>query len=374
MLEQKVYSGYWWLPDFPDNKVPGEATIDDQQHVNLSIMGSLVERDSFHQVTGKIESITGITKEGKYVTLLDCFDNGFQINFPGIQQQHYRVRVLAVGVIFEASQNLLLKNLSFRCTYLDEWVGRDGFTTQINRDLAEIDIKYCKPNIVELNLVDNYKFKIDSSLKTHSLSLKRNQKEIKLTEQNWITIEPVEEENIYDLWQVVNHLCNFLSLVIGQPVSITQINAKSELAKENNGEDEYYKNIQVFLSGLDQPKNNRSLKHPRNMLLPLSSIEGELKSILEAWFRCREVIKPTLDLYFYTFYESTIHLQRDFLFLAQAVETYHRRTSEETDLTEEEHEVRLQKILDSVPSEYNSWLEGKLKYSNELSLRRVIAS
>jgi hypothetical protein len=65
-------------------------------------------------------------------------------------------------------------------------------------------------------------------------------------------------------------------------------------------------------------------------------------------------------------------LEPDFLFLVQAVETYHRRTSDETDLPEEEHKVRLQQILDAVPSDYKSWLKEKLKYSNELNLRKRI--
>jgi hypothetical protein len=124
MLEQKVYSGYWWLPDVPENKVPGDVTIDDDQNVTLSTLGSLVEMPL--SINNDVErNITGVTQDG-FVTLLDCSCNNTTMSFLGIEKQNYRARVLAVGVRLEESQSLLLKSLSFKCTHLEEWVGRDN--------------------------------------------------------------------------------------------------------------------------------------------------------------------------------------------------------------------------------------------------------
>ncbi len=58
-----------------------------------------------------------------------------------------------------------------------------------------------------------------------------------------------------------------------------------------------------------------------------------------------------------------------FLNLAQAVETYHRRTSPLTKgMPNEDHEKRLQDILATTSSDHHTYLTEALKYSNELSL------
>jgi hypothetical protein len=56
----------------------------------------------------------------------------------------------------------------------------------------------------------------------------------------------------------------------------------------------------------------------------------------------------------------------------QALEAYHRRTTPAVDLTEDEHEKRMESILRAVPERHRTWLEEKLRYSNELNLRKRI--
>ena len=58
----------------------------------------------------------------------------------------------------------------------------------------------------------------------------------------------------------------------------------------------------------------------------------------------------------------------------QALEAYHRRTTSNEELTKCQHEVRITKILGTVPSEYRDWLQNKLIFSNEPSLRRRLSN
>ena len=51
---------------------------------------------------------------------------------------------------------------------------------------------------------------------------------------------------------------------------------------------------------------------------------------------------------------------------------YHRRTTGALDLPEDEHEKRMEAILRAVPEEHKGWLTEKLRYSNELNLRKRI--
>jgi hypothetical protein len=69
-------------------------------------------------------------------------------------------------------------------------------------------------------------------------------------------------------------------------------------------------------------------------------------------------------------YNPSKYLDLNFLTLVQAVEAYHRRANDETDKPPGEHAARMKAILDATPAEHRDWLEEKLRYSNELSLRR----
>src|SRR4051794_22257170 len=52
------------------------------------------------------------------------------------------------------------------------------------------------------------------------------------------------------------------------------------------------------------------------------------------------------------------------------LEAHHRRASDETDLSATEHDARLQAVFESAPAAHREWLTEKLRYSNEISLRR----
>jgi chemotaxis regulatin CheY-phosphate phosphatase CheZ len=65
-----------------------------------------------------------------------------------------------------------------------------------------------------------------------------------------------------------------------------------------------------------------------------------------------------------------MYIEQQLLSLVGAIEAYHRRTMDNFELPKEQHNKRLEEILRSVPEEYKGWLNEKLAYSNEKSLRK----
>jgi len=264
MLDQKVYEGFWWLPDNPENKVPGTINIDDEDNITLSTLGSLSESDHFK----KCNAITGISKEGKHITLLNCSCCHSSINFHGIDQYSYTAEVIFIGIILESSKPLLLNRLHFRFTNLENWIGRNGL--DIGRaitDSNQFDIQYRRPQSLEFTLPNDYKLIIDSGIER-----KANFKEIHLKEQDWITIKPPEEEDIDTLLKVVDHLRNFLSLVIGEPVYLTKLDGRSEQAPIYINGEKYDEILNISLSKIQSPKKQTN----KSPLLPLAEIEDQL--------------------------------------------------------------------------------------------------
>ena len=50
METEGEYSGYWWLPDNPTNRVPGKLIINHNE-AKLEIVGHLVDSDELYDVT-----------------------------------------------------------------------------------------------------------------------------------------------------------------------------------------------------------------------------------------------------------------------------------------------------------------------------------
>jgi hypothetical protein len=106
------------------------------------------------------------------------------------------------------------------------------------------------------------------------------------------------------------------------------------------------------------------------MLFKYNDISDNFESYLKKWFENANSLKPMYDLYFGTIHSSNMYVDHKFLSLMQALETYHRRILGGNELSENDHSRRISEILTAIPEQYRQWLEEKLKYSNELSLRK----
>ena len=78
--EAAEWTGHWWLPDFPDKRVPGILRYDGEGGLSLSLIGAFEDRiystpapgiTCYHEGTRTWDVIHGKV-ELRDVTLLDC--------------------------------------------------------------------------------------------------------------------------------------------------------------------------------------------------------------------------------------------------------------------------------------------------------------
>lgn len=81
-------------------------------------------------------------------------------------------------------------------------------------------------------------------------------------------------------------------------------------------------------------------------------------------------LDPVYRLFLGTVYNPQSYLEQHFLNLVQALEVYHRRALYVPELPKEEHERRVNEILDASPEEHKGWLERKLRVVSEPSLNQ----
>lgn len=104
------------------------------------------------------------------------------------------------------------------------------------------------------------------------------------------------------------------------------------------------------------------------MLFNYGVIKANAQDIFNNWVNAYEILSPALSLYFSTKIGAQKYLDGKFLALAQGLETYHRRTSDEKLMNEEQFASLVDSVKKNCPEEKIDWLEGRLMHGNEINL------
>jgi len=203
---------------------------------------------------------------------------------------------------------------------------------------------------------DTYTVYLDTEL--DGFNTTDNGRRLSAVSKAYVRIEAKEERPFREMNEVIGRIQRFITLGVGEPTPPTIIFGFTDQAPDEP--------VLFYGQPIDHEIQEKSV-HPFQFLFDYSSVRGRIQEIIGTWFRCEDVIRPALNLYFGNLYNRNLYLDNRFLLLAQAIEVFHRRTDNHTELSEEEFKARLTAIGAAVP-EYEKWVKGKLSFGNELSL------
>ncbi|MDO8962581.1 MAG: hypothetical protein Q7V02_10795, partial [Methylophilus sp.] len=126
--------------------------------------------------------------------------------------------------------------------------------------------------------------------------------------------------------------------------------------------------VGFYYSSIPFEKKAPEIKR-HSMLFRFTEVQNRFNEIINNWLSAYEVILPSLNLYFSTKNGAHKYLDGKFLALAQAIETYHRRTSTETYIPKGEFKLLIKEIKANCPNEHEKWLASRIDMGNEISLR-----
>jgi hypothetical protein len=153
-----------------------------------------------------------------------------------------------------------------------------------------------------------------------------------------------------------------------------EVIAKSSRLKERVGDVEREAPINVyFRSRRIDGFTPDSAKVPFPFI-PFVSIAAEFGKILAKWLDLHGALEPSFNLYFASKSSKNLYLHSQFLMLVQGLESLHRRIDTMTAMQPDAFIDVKQTLLDAVPTIARKWLEDKLKYANEPSLRQRMKS
>lgn len=336
--------------------------------MKLDIIGLLDEPINVSFGSGPLKRVVGIIKNSM-VTLDNCYKNPRTINFGGISQSVIKAQYAYIGVGYEINEAITFSRLDFSVEGLDEWLSITGVKIEHQWETKSGTIQYSPPNEIQVQLPDGISLTF-----TFSWTLPGGGEitEAKITQKAYISLRSCIPRPIEDFLALVFKITNFLCFAIDKIVSIESVTAYSdELTTEFEEGQKRRVPVTIYYEGVPTEVRPRVGWH--NMLFQYGHIAQELEKVMTNWLANYEISEPAFNLYFASQSGAHRYIDGRFLSLAQGIETLHRRNSDRTLMPDSDFTHLVRALLEACPNDRREWLNGKLTYGNELSLRQRLS-
>jgi hypothetical protein len=373
-MEKAEFNGYWWLPERPERMLPGTLIYDPEQETRLTTIGSFVDLNEFQRLN-RVEMILGVSTNGKIITLHNLIPAGLQITAPGLTSANYIASVVFLGHHFQEEPQMRFRSLSIRYPHILEWTGFSGFRIEVpvhsKQEGDQLHVHYRFPETLTAQVPGalislDYRYQMQGDYRN----------EVELRQRTFVKITLEQAMSLHDLWnQFQIPICNYLTFAIGIPLSPLELILTSDNAMEEAQKGEpRAKEIEVLVQTQPTAAGAGKSRAPHEMLFHLSALGTSFQTSLNLWFEKAQALEPAFKLYFGTIHGQHMYLEHQFLSLAQALETFHRRVYGGFYLGEEEFAAVLQALSGALPSNVPSNVatsyKMKLEFLNEYSLRK----
>ena len=357
--------GYFWLADAPDNRLSGVLAISENGNANLEVFGSFdpVRDRRGRRLTEKKLRVLGVTDKTGPVTLVDCIlveQNDVQNAGGVLSKSSLHVDCVFSGTHFE-TEELCFSSITFSVEGLDEWFWRYHRPFSGGRGTAgKITLSYTSPAPINFQLSDDFTISFYMRAGQHLGMFEET-----ITTRMSIGIDSNNMRPFSEFMQVLRKVRNFLCLAFDRTVSFTFVTGMKPSAA-NFGVPHESVGIFSRFEAYDPLKEDFS---PGHFLISFEEVAQNIHEYLPRWLDRYGEFEPTFNLYFAVTSNRYMHLEGGFLFLVHGIESLHRRSSSESRMPEAEFTKLLDSILLSCPDQWRQWLQVRLKYANEISLR-----
>lgn len=373
-IKEKIEkSGYFWLPSAPERKIPGTLIITDGGNIELEVVGlfdeSIEGLNRALKGEDKPRRIVGHIEKYGLVTLDNCFYKKKNISFGGISKSLIYVNKAFLGVAYEENEAIVFNTFQFSVEGIDEWVGITGIKVEHQFENKTASINYSPPEEISINLSNGMKLLITFSWTLPGFP---NIREAKITQKTYFKLVSEEKRPLEDFISAAYKITTLLCFAVDKTVCIEQVSATSDAIVKNVGNG---KTVPVYIS-IYYPSLPYTEVEPKidwhRMLFRFGQIKNDEERIVNNWLEAYDKIDSALNLYFSVKEGAHKYIDGKFLALAQGLESYHRKTSNEKEMDDDTFKEIVNKLIENCPEEQREWLSGKLKYANEISLARRI--
>ncbi len=379
-LEPIQAKGYFWLPNNPEEKVPGELRISEHGRVELDLMG-IFSRENRQRGLGYLtdqlrnfDRICGNIYEKGYVTLLRCIQTSFRSNpfsFQALELSSFLATIALVGVDFEQDE-LTFKKLNFVVEGLDDWLNFQTIKTSVDFEVDGDSIKAVKGGRADYSLKESPSYALTDGIciqffapvNSSTIFPHRPLSFFSLTSQPYISLTSQEPKRIDYFINLADKVRKFISLAVDQEIQIQSFTFLDEIQGR-------IEPVRMYL----QMRLAREAEYkPRDqkVLFTYWDVENRVAEIMNRWITQYESGKAghAVNLYFAGAWRKSSLLDTDITFLAQAIEVLHRETNpDDRPMDQQQFREIKREIFNVLPADIPQLIKTRIGLVNQPSLR-----
>jgi hypothetical protein len=370
LREPIIENGFFWSPDKPDSRMPGTISITDGGEISLQITEDFIGQGfkALKKSTEPCPSLFfGIVEKLGHVTLDGCWSKRTNANLAGLTQSTIHVERLLTNGHFSETENFSFNQFRFTVDGIEEWLGIKPINVDFDEDYKGGTIKFQAPP--KTTLVGNFNgftLQLDYNwTMPYSISA-----EARVSIQPFLLIQSIELRPLADFNEASFRIVQFIRFALGKPVSLSKVSlARDDYQFDISDSKKQRVNIDIYYRSRPFSQTKPEIE-ARSILFYFDAQENRTGVMLEKWFELFEKSEISLGLYFSQFAGDYKYLSNQFLTLAQALETLHRRTADTQLFPTEIFRTLKESLISAAPKEHKDWLNGRLQYANEVSLKQ----
>ena len=131
--------GYFWLPNDPDNKLPGNLSISEKGEVRVEMIGLFSEllaafNDRLSGFVSEFDRVLGQVEDGGKVTLERCFYQPRRLSLSGgLSGSELIAEMAFIGAHFDNQEDMMVSEFRFSIEGLQDWLLISGI--EMEQDL-----------------------------------------------------------------------------------------------------------------------------------------------------------------------------------------------------------------------------------------------
>ena len=371
--EEIKRDGIFWFRSSPETQATGTLSISDGGNVKLQLTEFTQSLGSIQRLlrddSEGLNQILGYVEKNGPVTIDRCYRTMNQRSIvPGrlITSHVIWANRAYVGFECDERESPRFNSVSFSIEGIDEWVGVSGIEVDRQVDRRALTISYNKPTDISFNLQNSMQLLITfASTFPRFPTIKRAE----VSQKTYFRLISKEACELEEFISIAEKITAFLCFVMNQIVCLDRIRATSDSLRQSlPGGRTVPIPVEIYCSSWPYAKNTPEIDE-FDMLFKFTRIQSRAESIFNTWIENYEQIAPALDLYFLTKTGTLPSWNSQFLTLVQALEAFHRRTSDEVHMDEDKFKEVRKKLIKQCPKEERGWFAPKLQYANALTLR-----
>jgi hypothetical protein len=363
-----ILKGRFWLPETREILFSGELTISSPHNYDLSVdvpHYALSQVGYWESLADKpIPVIFGQTENGKTLTLGECglAFSGATYNAPRSVSWH-KLRFFANRIILGEHVT------DFGAVRFSEFsVFFSGFNDFVRDESSEFgDGPSADRGIKREDSIQDFGVvRINCAGSTsHSYGDVTERRVVRYWRPSFVPSKPFGFRDVTDAIIAFQRL---LCLLEGNPVSFDDIQATIFTDDGAHLDPKRRKQVEL-LDMIGGYKERFERKRSADMLLALSDAGESWPMIVSKWFAYHQKLAPVLNLYFAVVFGRGLFEEHKFLFMAQAIEGYHRCQLHGTDdlFTKGEWKRRKKAVIDAAPGAEREWLSEELEFAPKVS-------